>query len=201
MAGRTLCVMEKIPGTSEPPCPALSFSLRIPNFQVVAVRVAVDLAAQSWPGRIVRRYRGGWIYVRDVRKSGADQTVVLLEFLTLVFFILIHGGKSGRSLGSMHGVDYLSQARKFRGQAVQFRKRRLRMIADTVSGLHGIEQRIRRPGGGPGGIQDVICLAQARQFARNAVEDGAIVRQLGIDSQFHGNGVAGVESARGNYGR
>src|SRR5271163_1878904 len=132
--------MEKISRTCEPPCPALSFSLRIQNFQVVAVRVAVDLAAQSWPGRTVRRYRGGWIYVRDVRKSGADQTVVLLEFLTLVFFVLIHGRKSGRSLGSVHGVNDLSQASKFRGQAVQFRKRRLRMIADAVSGLHGLKQ-------------------------------------------------------------
>src|ERR1700690_2007120 len=97
--------MEKIPGTNAPPCPALSFSLRISNFQLAAVRVAVGLPAQSWPGRIVRRYRGGWIYVRDVRKSGADQTVVLFEFLTLVFFVLIHGRKSGRSLGSVHCVD------------------------------------------------------------------------------------------------
>src|SRR5271154_4040442 len=74
-AGKTSCAIE-------PRCPVLSFSLRIPNFQVAALRF--ELPARSGFARPVRGFRRGWIDVREVRKSGIDQTVVQFELLTLV---------------------------------------------------------------------------------------------------------------------
>src|ERR1700684_2002353 len=105
--------------------PALSFSLRTMNFQCAAT---------------VLGSRGRWINVRDVRQGSVDQTVILFELLTLVFFVLLHHRECGRGLGSMHGVYDLGQATQFCRKAAHFGKRGLRTIADTISGLHGVDQ-------------------------------------------------------------
>src|SRR5580698_10800777 len=116
MGWRLQLATEQKSGAHKPRCPALSFSLRIMNFQAAAT---------------VRGYRGRWVNVRDVRKGGVDQTVILFELLTLIFLVLLHRRECGRGLGSMHGVDDLGQATQFCRKAAHFRKRGLRMIADT----------------------------------------------------------------------
>src|SRR5580692_191123 len=74
------------------------------------------------------------------------------------------------------------------------------MIANAVSRLHSVNQWIGRAGRGPRSIQDVIGLAKPRQLARKAVEHRTIARQLGTDSDFDCDRIAGVESARRNHG-
>src|SRR5580698_5728517 len=72
--------------------------------------------------------------------------------------------------------------------------------ANAVSRLHSVNQWIGRAGRGPRSIQDVIGLAKPRQLARKAVEHRTIARQLGTDSDFDCDRIAGVESARRNHG-
>jgi hypothetical protein len=65
----------------------LTSNSEFPGHRFGFARALPDPSRSGWA---VRRQRGGWINVRDVRKGGVDQAVVLFELLTLLFFVLIH---------------------------------------------------------------------------------------------------------------